>query len=170
VLRDIDTRAQQQLRAHGLVLIIGAPASGATRTAYQVAQDGAASRLVLAPQPPDGLRVALDDLDILSRLAPPARLLLWLDRIDQSTGSGLTAAMLRRCRESSPGLRGVATISSTRYTAWAAEQPEVAAEFGEPITLQRLPSPKELALPRRPTPRWISLRVSPPPSPRPRRC
>ena len=130
VERDIDQAAQKRLRASGLVLIVGTPASGATRTAYQLAlaDPQAAGRLVLAPQAPDGLRRALDDLDVLSRLAPRTRLLLWLDRVDRFDEHGLTAAMLRRRRERSPGLRVVATIPSTRYETWATEQSGVAEE------------------------------------------
>jgi tetratricopeptide (TPR) repeat protein len=142
----IDSLALKRLREQGLLLIIGAPASGATRTAYQVARADSDRRLVLAPGPPHGLKAALDELDVVSRLAPPVRLLLWLDRVDEFPGPGLTAAMLRRCRQRSPGLRVVATISSTRYAAWASENPEVAAEFGEPVTLERLPTPDELQL------------------------
>src|SRR3954454_156092 len=141
VPRDIDPRALKRLQSEGLLLIVGAPASGPTRTAYQVAKVDFARRLVLAPEPPHGLKTALDKLDVVSRLAPPARLLLWLDRIDEFSAAGLTVAMLRRCRQRSPGLRVVATISSTHYAAWASQNPEVLAEFGKPVTLERLPTP-----------------------------
>src|SRR4051812_12145852 len=139
----IDSLALKRLQAQGLLLIIGAPASGATRTAHQVARADSDRRLVLAPEPPQGLKTALDELDVVSRLAPPVRLLLWLDRVDKFPGSGSTVAMLRRCRQRAPGLRVVATISSIHYAAWASEKPEVAAEFGEPVTLERLPTPGE---------------------------
>ncbi|MGR7023053.1 tetratricopeptide repeat protein [Geodermatophilus sp. URMC 62] len=142
---DIDSLALKRLKAQGLLLIIGAPASGATRTAYEVARADSTRRLVLAPEPPQGLTTALDELDVVSRLAPPIRLLLWLDRVDRFTGPGATVvAMLRRCRRESPALRVVATISSTRYAVWASENPEVAAEFGAPVTLERLPTLDEL--------------------------
>jgi hypothetical protein len=128
--RDLDCnpRVLRLLQAQGLLLINGSPASGATRSAYELARAESTRRLVVAPRPPHGLRTALDDLDLLSRLAPPARLLLWLDRVDQFTGSGLTATMLNRCRKASPGLRVVATISSNQYEVWATENREVAAE------------------------------------------
>jgi hypothetical protein len=81
---------------------------------------------------------------VLSRLAPGTPLLLWLDRVDTITQGGLTAAMLRRCRERSPGLRVVATLSSIRYDVWATENPSVVEAFGDPVLLERLPSEKEL--------------------------
>src|SRR5664280_2660737 len=143
--RDWDAVARERLRARGLVLLIGAPASGVTRTAYEVASGGPTTRVVLAPQAPNGLRNALHDLDILSRLEPPVRLVLWLGRVDAFADDGLTAAMLRRCRERSRGLWVVATISTTRYQTWETEQSDVAAEFGEPVTLERLPSAEELS-------------------------
>src|SRR5664280_1197524 len=93
---------------------------------------------------PQGLRQVLDDLDVLSRLEPPVRLILWLDRVDTFAPGGITAELLRRCRQRSPGLWVVATISTTRYKTWATEEASVAAEFGEPVTLERLPSPSEL--------------------------
>ena len=143
--RDWDAVARERLRARGLVLLIGAPASGVTRTAYEVASGGPTTRVVLAPQAPNGLRKALHDLDVLSRLEPPVRLVLWLDRVDAFADDGLKAAMLRRCRERSPGLWVVATISTTRYQTWETEQSDAAAEFGEPVTLERLPSADELS-------------------------
>lgn len=143
VKRDVDRLATKRLREQGCLLIVGAPASGATRTAYQVAPEAIGDRLVLAPEPPQGLATIIDELDVVSRLAPPAQLLLWLDRIDAFSGPGVTAAVLRRCRKASPGLRVVATISSTRYAAWASEHAEMAAEFGNPVTLERLPTPDE---------------------------
>jgi len=110
-----------------------------------VACGGATRRAVLAPLAPQGLRRALDDLDVLSRLEPPVRLILWLDRVDTFAPDGSTVEMLRRCRQRSPGLWVVATISTTRYRTWAPEEAPVAAEFGEPVTLERLPSASELA-------------------------
>jgi hypothetical protein len=144
VERDIDPMARQRLQSQGSVLLVGTPASGVTRTAYQLALTVPTSPLVLVPQAPHGLTTALDDLDVLTRLAPGTRLLLWLDRVDTFTKGGLTAAMLRRCRERSPGLRIVATISSIRFEVWATENPSVAQAFGDPVLLERLPSVKEL--------------------------
>jgi hypothetical protein len=103
-----------------------------------VACGGGTRRVVLAPVAPQGLRRALDDLDVLSRLEPPVRLLLWLDRVDTFASGGITAEMLRRCRQRSPRLWVVATISTTRYKTWVTEEAAVAAEFGEPLTLERL--------------------------------
>src|SRR6202171_5128566 len=118
--------------------------SGVTRTAYQLALTVPTSPLILVSAAPHGLTTALGDLDVLSRLAPRTRLLLWLDRVDTFTKAGLTAAMLRRCSERSPGLRVVATISSIRYEVWATENHSVADAFGDPVLLERLPSFKEL--------------------------
>ena len=142
--RDIDQMARKRLQSHGSVLLVGTPGSGVTRTAYQLALTVPTSPQVFVPQAPRGLTTALGDLDVLSRLAPGARLLLWLDRVDTFTKGGLTAAMLRRCTERSPGLRVVATISSIRYEVWATENPSVAEAFGDPMLLERLPSVKEL--------------------------
>src|SRR5450759_5384865 len=121
--RDWDAVARERLRARGLVLLIGAPASGVTRTAYEVASGGPTTRVVLAPQASNGLRNALHDLDVLSRLGPPVRLVLWLDRVDAFADDGLKAAVLCRCRERSPGLWVVATVSTTRYQTWEVGYP-----------------------------------------------
>ena len=142
--RDIDQTARKRLQSHGAVLLVGTPASGVTRTAYHLALTVPTSTRVLVPQTPQGLTTALGDLDVLARLASETRLLLWLDRVETFTKAGLIAAMLRRCRERAPGLRVVATISSTRYEVWATENPSVAEAFGDPVVLERLPSEKEL--------------------------
>jgi tetratricopeptide (TPR) repeat protein len=152
VERDIDQMARKRLRSHGLVLLVGTPASGVTRTAYQLALTVPTSPLVLVPVAPHGLTTALGDLDVLSRLAPGTRLLLWLDRVDTFTRGGLTAAMLRRCSERSPGLRVVATISSIRYEVWATDNHSVAEAFGDPVLLERLPSANELGRAEAPYP------------------
>ncbi|HEY5248957.1 MAG TPA: tetratricopeptide repeat protein, partial [Dermatophilaceae bacterium] len=145
VRRDADERADKQLRAHGMVLLIGAPSSGVTRTAYELAATEDATRLLLAPYPPLGLKTALDDLDVLSRLEPPVRLVLWLDRIDRFTPSGLTVPMLQECRERSPGLRVVATISSTKYGRWVQEERQLATTFVDPVTVSRQLSEREMS-------------------------
>jgi tetratricopeptide (TPR) repeat protein len=144
VARDMDQRAIERLQAQGALLLVGAPASGVTRTAYEVTKAQDATRIVLAPEAPSGLKRAIFDLDVLSWLAPPKRLVLWLDRVDRFREGGLTAAMLRLCRERSPGLRVVATIASTRYKVWAAKEPELADMLGDPVTLERLATPGEL--------------------------
>jgi tetratricopeptide (TPR) repeat protein len=144
VPRDIDRNAREQLRGEGLLLLIGTPASGVTRTAYETVKAEGIPRLVLAPRPPQGMKRALDDLDVLSRLKPSDRLVLWLDRLDRFPADGLTAQMLRQCMQRSPTLRVVATVSSTRYPAWVSEASELSTEFGGPITLERLPSSGEL--------------------------
>jgi tetratricopeptide (TPR) repeat protein len=143
IRRDIDQRAIKRLRAQGALLLLGAPASGVTRTAYEVAKAEDTTRMVLAPEAPLGPKRALVDLDVLSRLAPPNRLVLWLDRVDRFREGGLTAAMLRDCQERSPGLRVVASIATTRYEIWAADEPELAGMFGEPVRLERLATPGE---------------------------
>jgi len=144
VERDIDRLARESLRRRGVLLVVGTPASGATRTAYQLALDDEVSRLVVAPVAPDGLRRAIEELDLLSRLPGRAPLVLWLDRIDRFCERGLSLQLLRELREHSPGLRVLATISSTRYVAWVSEERELADEFGLPVTLERLPSKAEL--------------------------
>lgn len=143
--RDIDQMARKRLQSDGSVLLVGTPASGVTRTAYQLAVTVPTSPQVFVPQASHGLTTALGDLDVLSRLKPQTARLLWLDRVDTFTEGGLTAAMLRRCREGSPGLLVVATISSIRYEVWATENPSVAEAFGDPVLLKRLPSVEELA-------------------------
>ena len=142
--RDIDQTARKRLQSDGLVLLVGTPASGVTRTAYQLVLTVPTSPLILVSASPHGLTAALGELDVLSRLAPGTRLLLWLDRVDTFTPGGLTATMLRRVRERSPGLRVVATISSIRYEVWATENRSVADAFGDPVRLERLPSVAEL--------------------------
>ena len=142
--RDIDQTARKRLQSDGLVLLVGTPASGVTRTAYQLVLTVPTSPLILVSASPHGLTTALGELDVLSRLAPGTRLLLWLDRVDTFTKGGLTATMLRRVRERSPGLRVVATISSIRYEVWATENRSVADAFGDPVRLERLPSVEEL--------------------------
>ncbi|MFE5700357.1 hypothetical protein [Rhodococcus koreensis] len=143
VERDIDERALKRLRSHGSVLLIGTRASGVTRSAYELALAVSASSVAIVPQGPHGLATALGALDVLSRPECGTRQLLWLDKVDTLARGGLTATMLRRCRER-PGLRIVATISSTEYKVWSAENPVLAAEFGDPILLKRVPSAQEV--------------------------
>lgn len=141
--RDIDPAARRQLQANGFVLLLGAPCSGVTRTAYQLALTVPTSPRVFAPIVPHGVSTALGELDVLSRPELRVNLLLWLDRIDTFTKHGLTATMLRRFGQRSPGLRVVATISTNQYEVWAAENPALAEVFGDPIPLARMLSPKE---------------------------
>jgi hypothetical protein len=146
VLRDCGRLAQGRLRERGNLLLIGAPASGVTRTAYQIALIGAPGALVLSPLPGAGLRRALGELDVLARVTPQAHLLLWLDRIDQFLPDGLSAQMLRECRKRSPGLRVIATIASNRYPQFAADSRELFDEFAGPVTVERRPTTAEAAL------------------------
>jgi tetratricopeptide (TPR) repeat protein len=141
--RDVDTRrhdsADERLRRSGLILLIGVPASGVTRTAYQLARRAVPDAMVLAPSGPRGLKTAIDN-DVLGLFAPRAQVLLWLDRIDKSGEDGPSVAMLRQLRKQSPGLRVIATIpSGDRYLRWVADNADVADEFGEPLTVERLP-------------------------------
>jgi tetratricopeptide (TPR) repeat protein len=114
-----------------------------TRTAYELALADPTRRKVLAPRPTDGLRIAVNELEVLSRLAPPTRLLLWLDNIADHSTDGLNRSLLDQCREESPRLRVIATIRSPDYESWRARQPDLAAYFGDPLELRRLPTPKE---------------------------
>ncbi|WP_157792805.1 hypothetical protein, partial [Rhodococcus opacus] len=142
VERDIDQWARERLQSSGAVLLIGTPASGVTRSAYQLTLTAPVSSVALIPTGPHGLATALGELDVLSRLPAGARPLLWLGGIDSFTPE-LTSTMLRRCRER-PGMRIVATISSTEYEVWEAESRVLAEEFGEPLLLKRVPSAEEL--------------------------
>ncbi|WP_092657181.1 tetratricopeptide repeat protein [Actinopolymorpha singaporensis] len=144
IRRDHDEDARSTLRRSGLLLLIGAPASGETRTAFEMAQDEVTRRRVIAPLPPDGFRKALDELGLLSHLEPSEKIVLWLDRINEFSNVGLTVEMLQRCREHLRGMRVVATISSLEYDTWKAEHHHLAEEFGRPVFLERLPSEDEL--------------------------
>jgi tetratricopeptide (TPR) repeat protein len=146
VARDKDSLVRQRLRSHGSVLLVGTPSSGVTRTAYQAALSLPKSTLALVPVASTGPTKALGELDVLSRFPPETRLLLWLDRVDTFTNTGLTSAMLRHLIDKFPGSRVVATISSTVYEVWATENPALSIEFGDPVVLERLPSVKELQL------------------------
>ncbi|WP_169594403.1 tetratricopeptide repeat protein [Antrihabitans stalactiti] len=141
--RDVDRRCAERLRGSGLLLLVGVPASGVTRSAFECARGVRSGAVVLAPRSPDGLRVALNDLDVVSRLAAGTQVLVWLDRIDMFSESGLTAAMLELLREQTVGLRVVATIASTRYEMWVTGHSELAELFGEPVTLGRALSASE---------------------------
>ncbi len=144
VARDVDERAKQRLQRSGLLLLIGEPASGVTRTAYELALARVPSFRMIAPLPPDGLRRAFGDLDLLSRNDLEGSFVLWLDRIHDFGKSGVTVSMLRRCRKGFPGTRFIATVpSGIEYTQWATDNPEVAQEFGDPVVVPRLPSPRE---------------------------
>ncbi len=138
VERSKDATARERLRARGLLLIVGAPASGSTRTAYEVVRADPSARVILAPQAPDGLRSAIDDAEVLSVLEA-RRIVLWLDHVDAFAGGGLTAAMLRDVRDRSPGRRVIATIPMKEYSTWATEESDVANEFGDPVILEREP-------------------------------
>ena len=119
VPRDIDSKAAERLRSRGAVLLVGEPASGVTRTAYELALADPTRRKVLAPRPTDGLRIAVNELEVLSRLAPPTRLLLWLDNIADHSTDGLNRSLLDQCKEESPRLRVIATIRSPDYQSWS---------------------------------------------------
>ena len=142
--RDQDRVAEERLRERGLLLLVGAPGSGVSRTALEVARSDPTTRVAVVPQPPKGLKEA-DDLDALSRLGPPRRLLVWVDRIDEHAPNGITAKLLRRWRERSPGLRVIATIPTNRYETWQAERHELAQEFGDPVWLDRLATADEIS-------------------------
>ena len=129
VPRDIESKAAERLRSRGAVLLVGEPASGVTRTAYELALADPTRRKVLAPRPTDGLRIAVNELEALSRLAPPTRLLFWLDNIADHSTDGLNRSLLEQCKEESPRLRVIATIRSTDFQAWSARQPELATFF-----------------------------------------
>jgi hypothetical protein len=143
VPRDIDSKAAERLRSRGTVLLVGEPASGVTRTAYELALADPTRRNVLAPRPTDGLRIAVTELEVLSRLAPRTRLLVWLDNISDHSTEGLNRSLLDQCRDESPRLRVIATIRSPDYESWCARQPELAAFFGDPLQVRRLPTPEE---------------------------
>ncbi|WP_074305911.1 tetratricopeptide repeat protein [Mycobacteroides abscessus] len=143
--RDIDPAAKRRLQASGFVLLLGAPGSGVTRTAHQLALTAPTSPMVFAAVVPHGLSTALGELDVLSRPELQVNLLLWLDRIETFTTHGLTATMLRHFGQRSPGLRVVATISTNHYEVWAAENPALAEMFGDPVPLARILSAKEAA-------------------------
>jgi tetratricopeptide (TPR) repeat protein len=142
VPRAIDSKTAERLRSRGAVLLVGEPASGMTRTAYELALADPTRRNVLAPRPTDGLRIAVNELEVLSRLTP-TRLLLWLDDIADHSTDGLNRALLDQCKEESPRLRVIATIRAPEYQSWRGRQPEVAAFFGDPLHVRRLPTPEE---------------------------
>ncbi|MGW8813873.1 tetratricopeptide repeat protein [Gordonia terrae] len=143
--RDIDKLAEQRLRKMGSVLLIGDPASGVTRTAYELAKRTVPNSLVIAPRAPDGLRTLLSDHGALSTLAPETPVLLWFDRIHEFGPKNVTASMLQQCLEHNRGSRIVATVpSGTAYQAWSTDNPRLATQFGEPVRVRRLPSPREI--------------------------
>jgi tetratricopeptide (TPR) repeat protein len=142
VQRDIDREVSARLRSGGMVLLIGAPASGVTRTAYEATLRVAGSPLLLAPITSDGLSEALNDLDALALLEPKTSLVLWLDHVDSFTD--LKPELLYRLQRRSPGLRMIATIASARYESWSATRKPLATAFGDPVRLERLPSDAEL--------------------------
>jgi len=145
VARDVEGKAAAQLRKRGLLLLVGEPASGVTRTAVELARAAGAQRRVLAPRAPAGLRLSMDELAVLDRLGPLVRLVVWLDRVADHAPDGVTVPLLQRCRDASPGSRIVGTLVSTSYAQWQGEQPELAAFFGKPVHLKRLPSVRERA-------------------------
>jgi len=142
VERDIDQRVRKRLRSDGMVLLIGAPGSGVTRTAYQAALSVPGSPLRLAPLTPRGLSTALNRLDVTSRLERNCSWLLWLDGVDSFTD--LTPDILYHMQKQSPGSRVLATISSSRFEVWAARNQPLASAFGDPVRLERLASDNEL--------------------------
>jgi tetratricopeptide (TPR) repeat protein len=143
VMRDVDRRAAARLRASGLVLLVGVPASGVTRTAYELAHAAVPKALALAPSTPQGLRIALDS-DVFADIPASTQVVLWLDQIDRFGREGVTTAMLRECRSKSAGIRIIATIrSGPRYAQWTALNADVANEFGQPVLLERIPSISE---------------------------
>jgi tetratricopeptide (TPR) repeat protein len=143
VARDVEQRCRELLRRTGSLLIVGAPGSGVTRTAYELARGLPARTLLLAPQCPEGLRAALDDLNALSRVSRTSSLLLWLDRIDEFSRFGLTSEMIRRVGRANPGLRVIATISSVAFPAWDRSYPDISGAFADTVFLDRALSERE---------------------------
>ncbi|MGV1006184.1 MAG: tetratricopeptide repeat protein, partial [Candidatus Nanopelagicales bacterium] len=135
VPRDVDSTAFEALRGHGLLLLLGDPGEGVTRTAYQVALGDPVDRTVVAPRAPGGVAEALTALGLVDRLAEDGPLLLWLDGINAFPPGSLTAPLLDQWRRKSPGLRVLATISSHAYGTWAVENRELLAAFGKPVHL-----------------------------------
>ena len=145
VPRDVHQRAKELLRARGTLLVIGQAASGMTRTAFEVVDDDETPRVVLAPGVGDGLRIAIDQSDVLSRMDRRPPLLVWLDRIERFSDNDVLPGLLRRCLDHAVGGRVVATISATTYRTWSVEHRDLAEMF-EHVTLDRLPSQRELQL------------------------
>lgn len=121
VARDVDQRADEALGKNGVLLLIGAPGSGVSRTAWELATRLTMNRRLLAPVP--GRLEDAYQLEVFSRMKG-SHLVLWLDRIDKHTD--LTADLLKRCQKASSGLRVIATISTRDYDAWAAEHDDLA--------------------------------------------
>jgi hypothetical protein len=68
--RDADQEYKKRLRAHGSVLLIGEPASGVTRTAFEAVAAVWPRLRVVAPDPdrPDAARDALEQFGVLELL------------------------------------------------------------------------------------------------------
>jgi tetratricopeptide (TPR) repeat protein len=143
VPRDIHQQARERMRARGMLLVIGQVGSGMTRTAFEIAGGDETARVTLAPRVSDGLSVAVDQYDVLSRIDRRPPLLVWLDRIDQLPD--LSHDVLRKCLGHAVGSRVVATISASAYAVWSVEHRELAEMF-EQVTLDRLASERELEL------------------------
>lgn len=115
VRRDVHDQASERLRGRGLLLIVGEPGSGMTRTAFEVISGDEVARVVPAPDVKDGLRTAIDELDVLARVSRRPPTLVWLDGIDRFSSEDLSPRMLRQCLDHAVGSRAVATISTIAY-------------------------------------------------------
>lgn len=140
VRREAHQALAGQLQASGRLLIVGEPASGMTRTAYEVARDDGVDRLVLVPRSWAGLLEAVEDLDILSRIHRPV--LLWLDRIDNLVDDGRLADAIKKVQKHASGSRVIATIPRGPYRIWSVEHHAV-AEILDPFPLPRRPTQRE---------------------------
>ena len=91
VARDIDGHLRGLLEESGFVLLVGASATGKTRTAYEAAAEVLPDHLLVAPQRRDAVAVAIDVAAELHKCV------LWLDEFYRLAGpEGLTSAHVDR--------------------------------------------------------------------------
>lgn len=141
VSRTSDAAALRSLTRDGLLLLIGEPLSGVTRTAWEVVRSARPRAHVLVPSDIEALVRAVDVEDVLRDVAGPV--VLWLDRVERLTG--LDPVWLRRLTRDRADVAVVATIATSDYEEWVRRDPGLADLFEPGVPLARYPDDDEVA-------------------------
>ncbi|WP_354563101.1 tetratricopeptide repeat protein [Gordonia sp. PvP123] len=156
VTRDIESVAKSKVNSLDALLIVGDPASGATRTAYEIAAATSPNYLILAPAADSGLEQAFIELEAHLLLEGTQRAVLWLDEIHRyTTPDDSIALVIKRLKNHFAHLRVIATVpSGLLFRTWASSYNHTRSLLGEPLVIPRPPSNTELEEARRKIPNY----------------
>lgn len=148
VPREVDATLRQLLRDEQLILLVGEPKAGKTRTAYEVVLHACPNRRMVIPRrdDPEGLMALLEEVTSLRRV----QLLIWLDDLDAFlVPGGLATQGLDAILENFADVRVLATITTRAHReihggdeGIADARREVVRRF-RPVRLDLLPTDAE---------------------------